>query len=193
MLSASKLTHTAVSVFEYGKIRWIILLICNILSLRFLAQRKDDCVKKLFVIIIFALLSTGCQSEESKTETDLFSNDIVTVANNDDYSDNQDDLVYHDYGTGIELSSNSKIIISSIDLCLEDETAIICAINLEDNEVIKLYDYQPNQEVTFTPDSDGAYKIVAELSSGEKIDLTPKAMVETTFTEENSSGFIPLH
>lgn len=150
-------------------------------------------MKKLFIVIVFTLLLVGCQSKESNTETDLIANDITTVTNNDDYSDSQNDLVYHDYGTGISLSSNSKLIISQLDLSLKDETAIIYAINLENSDVIKLYDYQSYQDISYTPDSDGVYKIVAELSNGETIDLTPKAMVETTYTEENSNGFIPLH
>lgn len=149
-------------------------------------------MKKLLIVIVIVTLLVGCQRKEGDTETDLLSNEITTVANNDDNSDNQNDLVYHDYGTGIKLSSNSKLIISQLNLNLKDETAIILAINLENREVIKVCDYQPNHDISYTPDSDGVYNIVAELSNGETIDLTPKAMVETTYTEENSSGFIPL-
>jgi hypothetical protein len=155
-------------------------------------HKKDDCMKKLFIVIIFTLLLVGCQRKEVDTKSDLISNDLTSVTNNDDYSDSQNDLVYRDYGTGIKLSSNSKLIISQLDLSLKDETAIIYAINLENREVIKLYDYQPNQDISYTPDSDGVYNIVAELSNGETIDLTQKAMVETTYTEENGSGLIPL-
>ncbi len=149
-------------------------------------------MKKLFIVIVFILLLVGCQRKEVDTKLDLISNDITSVTNNDDSSDNQNDLVYRDYGTGIKLSSSSKLIISQLDLSLKDETAIIYAINLENSEVIKLFDYHPNQDISYTPGSDGVYNIIAELSNGETIDLTPKAMVETTYTEEKDSGLIPL-
>lgn len=138
-------------------------------------------MKKLFIVIVFTLLLVGCQTKEGNPEKDLFSNDIISVTNNDYDSDNQIDLVYHDYGTGIKLTSNSKLIISDLNLSLKDETAIIYIINLENSEVIKLFDYQPNQDISYTPDSDGVYNIVAEISNGETIDLTPEAMIETTY------------
>jgi len=150
-------------------------------------------VKKLFIVILFSLLLVGCQSKEINTETDLTANDITTVTNFDDYSDSQNDLVYHDYGTGIKLSSNSELTIIQPDLNLKDETVIIYAINLENNEAIMLYDYHPNQVISYTPESDGVYIIIAEISNGEIIDLTSKARVETTFTKENSGGYILLH
>ena len=142
-------------------------------------------MKKLFIVIVFTLLLVGCRRKEGNTETDLISYDINTVTNNYDYSNTQNDLVYHDYGTGIKLSSNSKLIISQLDLSLKDETAIIYAINLENSEVIKLYDYQPNQNISYTPDSEGVYNIVAELSNGETIDLTPKALVESAGSDSD--------
>lgn len=149
-------------------------------------------MKKLLIVVVFTLLLVGCQRKEENTEKYLFSNDITSVTNNDDYSESQNDLVYHDYGTGIKLSSNSKLIISQLNLSLKDETAIIFAINLENSEVIKLYDYQPNQDIVYSPASDGVYNIVAELSNGETIDLTSKAMLDTTYTVKNNSGFIQL-
>lgn len=150
-------------------------------------------MKKLFIVIVFTLLLVASQRIEDNTEPESISNDITFVTSNDDYSDSQNDLVYHDYGTGIKLSSNSKLIISQLNLNLMDETAIILAINLENSKAIKIYDYQPDQDIFYTPASDGVYNIVAELSNGETIDLTPKAMVETTYTEENSNGLILLH
>ncbi|GEM_PF-686560 len=175
-------------------IRYIISLrFSNHTEMTSFTHRKDDCMKKLFIVIVFTLLLVGCQRKEGATETDLISNDITSVTYNDDYSDSQNDLLYHDYGTGIKLSSNSKLIISQLDLGLKDETAIIFAYNLENSEVIKLYDYQPNQDISYTPDLDGVYKIIAELSNGETIDLTPKAAVETTYTVENSNGIISLN
>lgn len=156
-------------------------------------HRKDDCMKKIIIVIVFTLLLVGCQKKEGNTETDLFSNDITSVTNNDDYSYNQIDLVYHDYGTGIKLSNNSKLIISHLNLSLKDETAIIYVINLKNSEVFKLYGYQHDQDISFTADSDGVYNIIAKISNGETIDLTPKAMIETTYSEENGNRFIPLH
>jgi len=150
-------------------------------------------MKKLFIVIILTLLLVVCQSTEINTEADFIANDITPVTNNDDSSDSQNDLVYHDYGTGIDLSSNSTLMISQLDLNLKGETAIIYAFNLENSDVIKLYDYHDNQVISYTPDSDGVYIIIAELSNGETIDLTSKAMVGTTATEENNSNFIPLH
>ena len=149
-------------------------------------------MNKLFIVIVLTLLLVVCQSTEINTEADFIANDITPVTNNDDSSDSQNDLVYHDYGTGIDLSSNSTLMISQLDLNLKGETAIIYAFNLENSDVIKLYDYHDNQVISFTPDSDGVYIIIAELSNGETIDLTSKAMVGTTATEENNSNFIPL-
>lgn len=156
-------------------------------------HRKDDCVKKLLVVFVFALLFVGCQSKDSKTGTNLVREDIIAISDNEDASNSLNDLVYHDYGSGIKLSSNSTLKITQIDLGIKDETAIIYAINLENGEIIKICDYQPDQDISFNPSSDGVYKIAAELSNGESIDLTAKAMVETSNTTENSNGFIPLN
>jgi len=113
--------------------------------------------KKLCIVILFTLLLLGCQRKEADVKSDLISNDttsvtknedyptpvtnnaeyISSVNNNNDYSDKNDysdilnDLLYRDYGTGIKLSGNSKLVISQLDLGLKDETAIIYAINLE--------------------------------------------------------------
>lgn len=174
--------------------------------------------KKLCIVILFTLLLLGCQRKEADVKSDLISNDttsvtknedyptpvtnnaeyISSVNNNNDYSDKNDysdilnDLVYRDYGTGIKLSGNSKLVISQLDLGLKDETAIIYAINLENGEAIKLYDYKAKHDIYYTPASDGIYSIVAKLSNGEIIDLTPKAMVEGINSDESGSGLIPL-
>ncbi|HHV08930.1 MAG TPA: hypothetical protein GXX75_01450 [Clostridiales bacterium] len=152
-------------------------------------------VKKLltFFLFIFILLPVGCQRKGGDLDQVSTVDGIVSVTGSvDDYSDIQNDLVYRDYGTGIRLSSNSKLTISQLDLGLEDETAIICAVNLENNEVIKLSDYEPYQDISFTPVSDGVYQLIAEISTGERRDLTPGAMVETTATEADNNGFILL-
>ncbi|MDF2586663.1 MAG: hypothetical protein K0S41_504 [Anaerocolumna sp.] len=54
-------------------------------------------------------------------------------------------------------------------------------MNLKENEVIKLYDYQPYRDISYTPVSTGIYIIIARLSTGDIIDLTPNSFVETTF------------
>lgn len=106
--------------------------------------------KKLCIVILFTLLLLGCQRKEADVKSDLISNDTTSVTknedyptpvtnnseyissvNNNDYSDILNDLLYRDYGTGIKLSGNSKLVISQLDLGLKDETAIIYAINLE--------------------------------------------------------------
>lgn len=182
---------------------------------------RGDCMKKLCkklcIVILFTLLLLGCQRKEADVKSDLISNDTTSVTknedyptpvtnnaeyissvNNNDYSDKNDysdilnDLVYRDYGTGIKLSGNSKLVISQLDLGLKDETAIIYAINLENGEAIKLYDYKAKHDIYYTPASDGIYSIVAKLSNGEIIDLTPKAMVEGINSDESGSGLIPL-
>jgi hypothetical protein len=61
--------------------------------------------------------------------------------------------------------------------------------------VIKLADFQPEQDIVFTPDSEGVYIIVVKTSGGKTIDLTPKAMIETNGikgTEEEQDNLLPL-
>jgi hypothetical protein len=152
-------------------------------------------MKKLVVIILFVFLLAGCSSAKNVTKTEVSSNDKISVSNDrsskdGNYSENQNDLVYRDYGTGIELEDNSTLTINSLDLNLADnETAIIYAINLEKMEMVKLYDYCPGQAISYTPASSGVYMIIAETNNGEIIDLTSKAMIETNCTENSSGGF----
>lgn len=102
-------------------------------------------MKKLTSVIILTLLLVGCQRIENNTKTVTSDNDTNAITINTKNPDIQNDLVYYDYGTGIKLSNNSKLIIKQLDLNLKDETAIISAVNLENMEAIKLYDYQPNR------------------------------------------------
>ena len=147
----------------------------------------------LFLFLIFVLFLVSCQHEDDTLDKVINSQDTLSVKNSEDYSDFQNDLVYRDYGTGIRLTSNSSVTISQLDLELKDETAIICAINLENNEVIKISDYQPNQFISFSPVIDGIYKLIAIISNGEQRDLTPIALVETTTSiDDNPSGLILL-
>ena len=158
-------------------------------------------MKKLFIVIGFAMLLMGCQKKpvdknavlNSNDALTAINNDTLTVTNNNDISYNQNDLVYRDYGTAVKLTGNSKVKISQINLDLKDETAVIYVVDLENDEVIKSYDYHPNQEIVFTPDTDGIYMIVAELSNKEIIDLTEKAAIEVSdTTSRNGNGIIPL-
>lgn len=132
------------------------------------------------------------------TEDNISSEDSITAEDNlftgskGNYSYSQNDLVYHDYGTGIELSANSTLMIRQLNLDLDNENAVICAVDLKNNETIQLYDYEPNQDISFTPASDGVYKIIAETSNGEIIDLMSKAVIETTYMNDTANGFIPL-
>ncbi|MDF2609986.1 MAG: hypothetical protein K0R92_1460 [Lachnospiraceae bacterium] len=161
------------------------------MQVNFFIQRKGDYVKTLIIAILFALLVlvAGCQNKG----TDRTENDIATVTNKDDSSYRQNDLVYRDYGTGIKLTTNSDLIISQLDLSLKDDTAIIYVVNLVNNEIIKLCDYHPNQVISYTPDDDGIFIIVAKISNGEAIDLTDKAIVETSYSDVNSNGINFIH
>lgn len=152
-------------------------------------------MKKLFVIIVLAILLTGCQSKEYATDKDSVNHNDTTVSDIKDFSNFKNDLVYHDYGTGIKLSTDSKVTITNLMLSLKGESAVICAINLESNKVIKLADFQPKQDIEFTPNSEGVYIIVALTSGGKTIDLTPKAVIETNGvkgTEEEQDDFLLL-
>lgn len=164
-----------------------------------ITYRKGDCVKKVVIVILFTLLFAGCQRKENNVTPPISDKVQVDENRNDENQDNenkndenQNDLVYRDYGTGVKLSHNSKLIISRLDLSLNGETASIKVINLESNEVVKLFDYEPNQNISYNPDNKGVYKIIAELNSGELIDLTPQATVDTSFSVENSNGIIQL-
>jgi hypothetical protein len=166
--------------------------------------RKGDCVKKVVIVVLFTILFAGCQRKENNIapltsdkvqEDENHTDENHTDENHTDVNqdnENQNDLVYRDYGTGVKLSHNSKLIISRLDLSLNGETATIKVINLESNEVVKLFDYEPNQNISYNPDNKGVYKIIAELNSGELIDLTPQATVDTSFSVENSNEIIQL-
>lgn len=162
-------------------------------ELKVYAYRKDDFMKKLLFILFFSLMLAGCKSKDgSNMEADQTVHDLTGVSSLDEYSDHQNDLVYRDYGTGLKLSDNSKLTITQPNLNLKDETATIYAINLVDGEMITLCDYHPNQVISFTPESDGVYQIIAEISNGEIMDLTPNASVVTTYSVDEADGFILL-
>ena len=150
-------------------------------------------MKKLYYLILLStFLFVGCQRSETNTKPGPADNITGVVLDREDPID-QDDLVYRDYGSALELSENTTLSIACLDLNLKEEsTAIIYAINLESKEIIKLYDYQPGQDITYTTSSDGIYQMIAMISTGEIIDLTPDVLVETSITGETSGGFLPL-
>ena len=129
---------------------------------------------------------------KSTIKTELPTDAISPVFATEDYSDKQHDLVYHDYGTGVKLSKGSSLTIPKLDLNLDEETAIIYVMNLIDPEIIKLCDYQPMQNISYTPVSEGVYKIIADISNGDIVDLTPKAMIAASFYEIINDGIILL-
>jgi uncharacterized protein YcfL len=176
-------------------------------------------VKKLLMAFLFTILFVCYQGKENTVRKDALNasvnedkvavngitantitDDAMTVKRlstvmNDD-SKIQNDLVYYNYDSGIQLSSNSRLQISQLDLNLEDETAIIYAINLKKDEVIKLCDYIPNQDISFSPPSDGVYIIIAAISNGEIIDITSEAISEVIVesnSNENLNGFVLLN
>jgi len=153
-------------------------------------------MKKFIVIIIVlsTLLLVGCQNKVRDTQNQKTTKEIIKVSNDIDYSDNQNDLVYYDYGTGIELSANTKVIIPQLVLGLKNETAFIYAVNLTTNEVIQLSDYQPMQDITFATNSDGIFRIIADISTGHIIDLTQKVSIGaigTSYEEKSSHILLP--
>ena len=153
-------------------------------------------MKKFIVIIIVlsTLMLVGCQNKVSDAQNQTTTRELIKVSNDIDYSDNQNDLVYHYYGTGVELSANTKVCIPQLDLGLKNETAFIYAVNLKTNEVIRLSDYQPMQDITFATNSDGIFRIIAEISTGHIIDLTQKVSIGTigtSFEEKSSDILLP--
>jgi hypothetical protein len=152
-------------------------------------------ILSISLLICYQNLGSNIKKESISTDNTMSNstNNSIGIISRIDYSDIQNDLVYHDYGSGIKITNNSKVIIKQLNLDLNDETAVIYVINLETNYALKLYDYKPNQNILYTPYSDGVYKIIAETSNGKIIDLTPMAGVETALTENNTGGFILLH
>lgn len=147
-------------------------------------------MKDIFFVLLFALVLTGCQAKDINVTQDSIVTPVVNMQDN--LNEIQDDLVYHDYGTGIYLTTNSSVTFTQPELGLYGESVAIYVIKLETNDVIKLADYQPNSSDIFTPESNGYYKIIAITSKKDIIDLTSDAMIETTFSTEDGNGYIPL-
>lgn len=152
-------------------------------------MKKQIMKKQIFVILILLLLS-GCQTTDSAitTQSEPISVDMLQ----DKSLEVQDDLVYHDYGTSIFLKANSSATISNLDLGLKEESANLYAISLKTNEMIILGNYEANQTVSFTSKTDGNYLFLAITSAGNSIDITPNAVIETTYELDESNGIIPL-
>lgn len=150
-------------------------------------------LKKLGVIILLTLILAGCQSKESGTELVNSSISITAAASREDYSGSQNDLVYHDYGDGLELSANAKLTIAYLDLELKNESAVIYIVNLKDNKIIKQFDYKPKEVITYTSESGGIYMIIAVIDNDRIVDITSKAVIETNYTTTgNDDKFILL-
>ncbi len=156
---------------------------------------------KRILLLLFVLSLVGCQNKDNDNNPDTIvsikealTQEALSVKLSKDDSNCQNDLVYRDYGTGVQLTSHSSLTINQLDLELQDdETAIICAIHLENHEVIKISDYKPNQYIVFKPITDGVYQLIAVISNGEIRDLTPNAVATTALTQEDTTaGFILL-
>jgi hypothetical protein len=156
---------------------------------------------KRILLLLFVLFLAGCHNKDNDNNLDSVvstpenrTQETLSIKLSKDYSNCQNDLVYRDYGTGVHLTSHSSLTINQLDLELQnDETAIICAVNLENYEVIKISDYKPNQYIVFKPITDGVYQLIAVISSGELRDLTPNAFAATALTQEDTTaGFILL-
>lgn len=144
-------------------------------------------MKKLLIVILLITVLVDYQFSSNITKADTSDNSSVAAID-----ESQNNLVYRDYGTGIKLSSNSKLIIKQLNLKLNEESAIIYAINLANYNSYKLYEYQPNKDISYTPESDGIYNIIAKISNGDIIDITPKAIIENSFSDDNNNGFTLL-
>jgi hypothetical protein len=48
------------------------------------------------------------------------------------------------------------------------------------------------RDVFYSPETDGVYIIIAKISNGEIVDLTPEAMIESSYAGECADGFILL-
>lgn len=106
----------------------------------------------------------------------------------------QNDLVYHDYGTGVDLSKGSSLSLKKVDLGLDSaETAVIVAYKMKDQTATKVCDYVPGQKVVYAADKGGVYQLLAVVSNGDIIDLTPDAKIVSVSGTGNNKGFIPLN
>ena len=108
-------------------------------------------------------------------------------------SQEQNDLVYHDYGSGIELEDGSTIIYDKPDIDGRVDIDFINIINVKNNEIIQQI-YEPLEEKLAYPiDEKGVYQVIAVTDNGDCIDLTPKVLIETKYVVENEGGFLPLN
>ena len=205
---------TAVLMEYYTNHLWIVLLFGYIIALRVfhnnipynipsleqgfiliggIRMKTKKPLLLLLLVLLFALFPVGCRYKDTPPDKAVITKETLSVKNSNMDLVRQNDLVYRDYGTGIRLSANSSLTIPELDLELKEETAIICAVNLLNNEVFKISDYQPNQTISFSSFTDGVYQLIALISTGEQRDLTLNALVKKTITtEDNANGFILL-
>jgi hypothetical protein len=159
-------------------------------------------MKKLFWLILAAtVILTGSSSAKDKPQKDAVASNLneFTAVSMKDMIEKlpsciQNDLVYHDYGTGVELSDGSSLSIRKLDLDLKsDETAVIIAYEMKDQTVTEVCDYVPGQKVVFVADKDGIYQLLAFVSNSNIKDLTRDAYIATVSSSGNKDGLIQLY
>lgn len=152
-------------------------------------------MKRLLIVII--ILSTitlvGCQSKDivNANRERGASNHIIDVIAKKDYSEKQNDLVYHNYGSAVELSEGSSLTIMELDLELKGEAADIYVVNMLSDDIIELKENQLREGISFIANTYGIYQVIAVTDSGKLLDLTPKAQISTS-TNEDPGEYILL-
>jgi uncharacterized protein YceK len=146
-------------------------------------------MKNILIVLVFAFVLAGCQSNIDVEDASSVLPVTSLPASIDEV---QNDLVYHDYGTGIYLTANAIVAISLLDLKSSENYSTMYAIKLDTNEVISLDVYQPSSSITFTPKEDGYYRFISITGKNDIIDITPSVTFETTYEIESNNGFLPL-
>ncbi|MDF2800644.1 MAG: hypothetical protein K0S61_547 [Anaerocolumna sp.] len=144
-------------------------------------------MKKLIFVILITTISLNLQHSNTKAKIPI--SESITTINVDE---TKNDLVYRRYDTGIRLTNNSKIIVQHLNSNLKDETAIIYVMDLENNEIFKLCDYLPNQNISYTPFITSVYSLLAVISNGDYRDITHLAIIESSISDETSYSLILL-
>ncbi len=151
-------------------------------------------IKNIVIILLLSLfLLTGCATSRQEASEGFSSDHMVKTDANSDYSEKQNDLVYHDYGTGVKLSAGDELTIPNLDLGLEDTSVKIYILRYGSEQIIKSYEYQEKQLFSYQADIDGVYQIFAITDDGGRIDLTPKASIGTSASTDKNGGILPLN
>jgi hypothetical protein len=154
-------------------------------------------MKKLILFFFPIVLMVGCQSNENnslsqKSSLPAKTDQIKSNTASQTLMNQQDDLVYYNTKDAQLLTTNSNLLIYDLDLNLANETAVILAINVENNDITVISKYTKGQDITFSPSIDGLYLINAYVSNGETISLTSKAIVDTSYELEQANGIYQL-